>query len=247
MIPLRDNIPTRRLPLVTILLIVANVVVFLADRLIGHDEVRQVVTTRGVYLMRDFVGGLSPQYAMIPASVTHDLPNAWKTVLTAMFLHANWLHVGGNMLYLWIFGNNIEDVLGRGRFVLFYLLCGVAAAATHIFSDPNSAIPTVGASGAVAGIMGAYLILYPNAQILTVVPLFFLSTLMDVPAVLVIGFWAVLQFVNASWMGGGGMLRGGGVAYFAHIGGFVVGILLILLLGGRRLTERQPPRDVYFR
>jgi membrane associated rhomboid family serine protease len=246
MIPLRDNIPTRRFPVVTVVLIITNVVAFIADQLNGTTVV--VETNRG--LARVFEGNLSGQYAMIPENVTSDFSQYGITIVTSMFLHANWLHVGGNMLYLWIFGNNVEDTLGRGRFLLFYLLSGVAAAAIHIASGPGSEIPTVGASGAVAGMMGAYLILFPRAEILAIVPLFIFSTFMEVPALLVIGFWAFLQFANASWLGGGGM-TGGGVAYFAHIGGFAAGIILILMLGGRRLLiEKVRPyydEPLYYR
>jgi membrane associated rhomboid family serine protease len=230
MIPLRDNIPTRRAPVITFLLIAVNVVVFVFDRLNG-----QVLTVNaGDHYARVFVGAISEHYAMVPAFVTQEFSEFGLTILTSMFLHANWLHIGGNMLYLWIFGNNVEDTLGRPRFLLFYLLCGVAAAAVHIGTDPGSEIPTVGASGAVAGLMGAYLVLFPRAEILAIVPLFVISTFMEVPAILVIGFWVLLQFVNANWMGGGEM-TGGGVAYFAHIGGFAAGIVLILMLGGKRL------------
>jgi membrane associated rhomboid family serine protease len=155
-----------------------------------------------------------------------------------MFLHANWLHIGGNMLSMWIFGNNVEDTLGRGRFIIFYLLCGLAAAAAQIAAAPGSEIPMVGASGAIAGVMGAYLILFPNAEILTLVPWGLFSSLLEIPAIFVVGIWAVLQVVSAQWLGGG---SGGGVAYFAHVGGFAAGIVMILALGGRKLVE-PPPR-----
>jgi membrane associated rhomboid family serine protease len=250
LIPLRDNNPTRRFPLICALLIAANVVVYVLDHVVFGQQVVQHVVYRGE--LREIVrqsGGLSDQYAMVPADVTARIPGAVQTVFTSMFLHAGMLHIGMNMLYLWVFGNNIEDVLGRPRFLIFYLACGFAAAALHIAMGPQSGTPTVGASGAVAGLMGAYLILFPGAEILSIVPVFFISTLMDVPAVMVIGFWALLQFMNASWLGGG-ELRGGGVAYFAHIGGFVAGIILIALLGGRKLVDRRPAsviEDRYYR
>ena len=134
---------------------------------------------------------------------------------------------------------------GTGRFLVFYLLCGVAAAAAHIMTDPQSTVPTIGASGAIAGVMGAYIILWPDAQVLSIVPLFFISTLFEVPALIVIGFWALLQFLNASFLGGG-MMQGQGVAYMAHVGGFVSGVVIILLLGGRRLlSEEEQWRDYY--
>jgi membrane associated rhomboid family serine protease len=251
MIPLHDNIPTRRFPVVSVMLIAVNVIAFLVDRLTGHTEMALVETPRGLFQVPHFVGGLTGQYAMVPGDVTGNPAAAWLTIFTSMFLHANWLHIGGNMLYLWVFGNNVEDTLGRFRFLLFYLFCGFTAAMAQILSGPQSTVPTIGASGAVAGLMGAYLILFPNAEILSVVPIVFISALMEVPAILVIGFWALLQFVNASWLGGGGLLdRSGGVAYFAHIGGFVAGLTVILLLGGQRLVERRRYRrddDGYIR
>jgi membrane associated rhomboid family serine protease len=248
MIPLRDNIPTRRFPVVTVLLIALNMVVFLYDRMTGHTEIVRVLTNRGVAEVEQFVGGLSQQYAMIPANVTQNFGLAWLTIFTSMFLHGGWLHLGGNMLSLWIFGNNVEDTLGRVRYLLFYLACGAVGAMAHIYTDPNSTIPTIGASGAVAGIMGGYLILFPHAQILTIVPIFIISTLMDVPAIVVIGLWALLQFFSANWLGGGGMLRGGGVAYMAHVGGFVAGVVLILLMGGQGLVRkhRREEYDGYY-
>jgi len=249
MIPLKDNLPTRHFPIISILLIAINVAVFAVDQLTGVYRIQPVQVGPDDYRrVLHFVGGLSERYAMIPAEVIHDPGYAWTTIFSSMFLHANWLHVGSNMLYLWIFGNNVEDTLGRFRFLLFYLICGVAAAMAHIASGPNSLVPTVGASGAVAGLMGAYLILFPHAEILAIVPFGFLSTLTEVPALYVIGFWALLQFLNANWLGGGEM-RGGGVAYFAHLGGFVAGILLILLLGGRRLgrERRRGYDEPYYR
>jgi membrane associated rhomboid family serine protease len=250
MIPLKDNIPTSRFPIITFSLIAVNVVVFLADQHTGHYEILRAVTRTGIPVqIKHFEGGLSAQYAMIPAEVTSNLAAVWPTVFASMFLHANWLHVGSNMLMLWVFGNNVEDTIGRARYLIFYFACGVAAAAAHIYSSPNSQLPTVGASGAVAGMMGAYMVLFPHAEILTFVPIFFFGAFVDVPAILVIGFWAAMQFLNASWLGGGEMLRGGGIAYFAHLGGLAAGIVGILLLGGRRLTYRRGDwrEDEYYR
>ena len=248
MIPLKDNIPTRGFPVITVALIAINVAVFLLDMTTGQTVVDRGFTREGIpVLVRHHEGGLSGSYAMIPAYVSTDFGRYWWMIFTSMFLHANWLHIGGNMLSLWIFGNNVEDTLGKTRFLLFYLATGAAAAAAHIYSGPMSDIPTVGASGAVAGLMGGYLILFPHARILSVVPLLVISTISEVPAIMVIGFWALLQFLNSSWLGGG-MQEGGGVAYFAHIGGFVAGILLIMMLGGRNLVYRRderPYRDYF--
>lgn len=256
MIPLRDNVPTRTFPVMTVLLIGVNVLIFLLDQA-SRVTVEHIGYVHGLPVrVQDVVGGLSYRYAMIPGYVTGQIEHgmtplylqpAWLTIFTSMFLHANWLHVGGNMLYLWIFGNNIEDVLGRGRFLFFYLIAGIGAAALQIASGPASPIPNVGASGAIAGLMGAYLLLYPGAQILSIVPIFFISTLFEVPALVVIGYWFLIQVFNARLMGGGGMLTEGGVAYLAHIGGFVTGMLLILVFGGRRLLENTPPRVSYRR
>ncbi|HSV72796.1 MAG TPA: rhomboid family intramembrane serine protease [Chthonomonadales bacterium] len=242
MIPLRDNIPTRRFPVVCVTLIALNVIAYIMDHLVLRETRIALVQTRiGLVEVQTAVGGLSERYAMVPALVTAAFPEVWFTVLTSMFLHANLLHIGGNMLYLWVFGNNIEDALGRVQFIVFYLAGGALAAAAHIASGPGSDIPAVGASGAVAAVMGAYLLLYPNAAVLAVVPIFFIGTLMEVPALLVIGFWALVQFANAQWFGGG-ELRGGGVAYFAHLGGFLAGLLIVAMLGGRRLVRRQRAR-----
>ncbi|MGC8669163.1 MAG: rhomboid family intramembrane serine protease [Chthonomonadales bacterium] len=246
MIPLRDNIPTRRFPLLTVSIILANVAFFVLDRVSGgYVRVEQPTPFGYVLVSHRFIGGLSAQYAMVPAHVTQDLTAYWPTIFTSMFLHANWLHIGGNMLYLWIFGNNVEDTLGRLRFLFFYFSCGFLAAAAQIYTDPASTVPVIGASGAIAGVMGAYLVLFPNASILSIVPIFFIGALMEVPAILVIGFWALIQFLNANMLGGGELLTGGGVAYFAHIGGFVGGILLVTLMGGRGLLRRRRDRDRY--
>ena len=239
MIPLKGNIPTRRFPILTVSLIVINVIVFVMDslnrvKIIGYP----ILTQYGFVRPISYIGALTLHYSMVPYNVTTGAPGAWLTIFTSMFLHANWLHIGGNMLYLWIFGSVVEDALGRPRYLLFYFVAGFAAALAQIYSNPLSQVPTIGASGAIAGVMGAYLILYPGASILSIVPIFFIGMLMNVPAVLVIGFWALLQFVDASWLGGGD-LQGGGIAYFAHIGGFATGVILILLMGGRNLLYKK--------
>jgi membrane associated rhomboid family serine protease len=232
MIPLKDYRPTRSFPIMTVMLIVLNVALFIQDRLTGHYEIVRVMTGDGVVRVRDFVGGLTGHLALVPAQFIHHPLQAWPTVFSSMFLHGNWLHIGSNMLFLWIFGDNIEDTLGRFRFLLFYFLCGIAAALAQVLSDPASAIRMVGASGAVAGVLAAYLLLFPRSRVLTLVPIFFFFTTFELPAYLVIGYWALLQFLNAWLLGGGGM-QGGGVAYFAHVGGFTAGMVLLLLMGGR--------------
>jgi membrane associated rhomboid family serine protease len=239
MIPLKDYNPTRSFPFLTIALIAVNVGVFIQDRLTGHYERIVLKTDHGAVATTAFVGGLSKYFALVPATLFSDFPLMATTVLTSMFLHGNWLHIGSNMLYLWIFGDNIEDYLGKVRFLIFYFACGVAAAVAQILSDPLSTTPMVGASGAIAGILGAYLLLFPGARVLTLIPIFIIFTTVELPAFFIIGYWALIQFLNASLLQGGEMLRGGGVAYFAHIGGFVAGAILILLFGGRPDRARK--------
>ncbi len=226
----------------TVALIALNVAVFVKDRLTGHYEHILVRTDQGTVAVTHFVGGLSERLALIPAYLLAHPLLEWPTIFTSMFLHGNWLHIGSNMLYLWIFGNNIEDTLGRFRFLLFYFACGLVAAITQALSDPTSTIPMVGASGAVAGILGAYLILFPRARILTLMPIFIIFFTIEVPAFLIIGYWALIQFANAYLLGGGEMGQGG-VAYFAHVGGFAAGIALIMLLGGKAAGRRR--RDIW--
>ena len=267
MIPLRDNQPTSTFPLVTLLLIAVNVAVFVGQQvlrvngvpldslwaLVPYEVTHNVDLVNAVgHIARDGtvqVQQFPPDFAVPldrlgPREIYYGLsPHpVWLTIFTSMFMHGGLLHLGGNMLYLWIFGNNIEDVLGKLRFLAFYLVCGVAASAAQIAVDPNSFIPNVGASGAVAGVLGAYLVLYPDARVLSIVPVLFLGLLAEVRAFWVLLIWIGLQIFQG--VHGLGMQRGGGVAYFAHIGGFFVGMLLISLLGGRRLAG-QPQRGAY--
>lgn len=160
--------------------------------------------------------------------------NIYLTLLTSMFLHGGLLHIGGNMLFLWVFGNNIEDTLRPIRFVVFYLLAGLAASCAHILANPESALPTVGASGAVAGLLGGYIVLFPRARVLSVLPLFFYLTTVRLPAIAVIGLWFVSQF----FIGLGQQVGGSGVAWMAHVGGFIAGALLIFVFS---LGRRRPP------
>ena len=223
MIPLRDINPTRRFPYLTVGLIAVNVLVFVYELSLDDRALDQLITTAGV----------------IPFEVTHRLgPSVARDLITSMFLHGGWLHLLSNMLYLWIFGNNIEDVLGPFRFTLFYLLCGILAALAQVVSDPNAGIPTVGASGAIAGVLGAYLVLFPNARVQSLVFFFYFIRFVEIPAIIVLGFWFILQFFNG--LAALNMPLSGGVAYFAHIGGFVAGAVLVYLF---RLGSRPgPPR-----
>jgi membrane associated rhomboid family serine protease len=215
MIPLRDDNPTVLWPIFTVAFILANVgVFFYQSSLFASDE----------RLAEKFI----LQMGMIPAALTRGrVPGAggYYTLVTSMFLHGGLLHLGGNMLYLWIFGNNIEDSLGHLRFIFFYLIVGVVAAATHIYFNPGSTVPTIGASGAISGILGAYLMLFPNARIKTLVPLGIFLTVFYFPAWVLLLFWIGFQFLYQA-------LdpidpAAGGVAYAAHIGGFVAGFVLI--------------------
>ena len=213
MIPLRDVIPTRTTPVVTPALIVANTLVFLYQWSLGERAGTAFVFDWGV----------------IPADFTV------LTMFTSMFLHGGFLHAGGNMLYLWIFGDNVEDRLGRGRFLVFYLLCGAAAAVAQTFVNPGSRIPMVGASGAVAGVMGAYFVMYPHSKIVTLIPFIFLQ-IIEVPAIFFLGFWFLMQFLSGVGSISQVEAGAGGVAFWAHVAGFAVGALAGLLL---RRPERQ--------
>ncbi len=238
MIPIKDYNSTRSFAVLTFALIVINVMVFIKDRLTGHYERVLVHTNQGAMVVSQFVGGLSERLALVPAQMVAHPFMEWPTIFTSMFLHGNWLHIGSNMLYLWIFGNNIEDTLGKSRFLLFYFTCGIAAAVAQVLSDPTSSIPMVGASGAIAGVLGAYLILFPRARILTLVPIFIIFFTVEIPAYFIIGYWALIQFANAYWLGEGEMGHGG-VAYYAHLGGFAAGVALILLQGGGSSGKRR--------
>jgi membrane associated rhomboid family serine protease len=223
MIPLSDENPPRSTPFVTYILIALNVAVFVYQLSLG-----------------DRVEGFIQSCAFVPAELAtgRDIapPNCvqpfWLTIFTAMFMHAGLLHIGSNMLYLWIFGNNVEDRLGRVVFLGFYLVGGVAAALTQIAIDPESTAPLVGASGAIAAALGAYLVLYPGARILSLVFLGFFYQLIEIPALVVLGFWFILQLIDGLGSLGASNAQGG-VAFFAHIGGFVVGVIVGLLIRGR--------------
>ncbi len=222
MIPLRDENPIRSTPWVTLALIAANVGVFIYETTLGPAGLDAFWTTWSIVPSRLLADPLS----------LHEV----ATVFTSMFMHGGWLHLIGNMLYLWIFGNNIEDRLGAGRFIAFYLISGVVGAAAQIVIAPESTIPMLGASGAIAGVLAAYLLLYPRASIVTIIPVFFFVEVARVPAYLVIGFWFILQLGNGL-AGLGASTTTGGTAWFAHIGGFAAG--LVLALPAWRATRRR--------
>lgn len=240
MFPYKDENPTELTPYVTIGIIALNMLVWLFVEGMGSAgplarAVCQYGLTPGELLRTVPVGTRVPLAPHVACVVGQ--PNYWN-VVTSMFTHGGWLHVIGNMWFLWVFGNNIEDAMGHGRFVLFYLLCGVAAAGAQVALAPNSAVPMVGASGAISGVLGAYLLLYPRVRVHVLVFLGFFVTTIVLPAYLMLGYWALLQVAGGLPSLGGRDV--GGVAYFAHIGGFLAGILLIRLFIREDYVARRP-------
>ena len=237
MIPLKDANPTSRTPVVTLGLIVACVAVFLYQL--------SLATSRGGEAPLE---GFVTRWGVVPVELVAALnagalfSQETATLVTSQFLHGGLLHIGGNMLYLWIFGNNVEDRFGRLRFLAFYLVGGIVAAFTQVAFDPSSPVPTIGASGAIAAVLGAYLILYPQARVTTAIFLVFFYQLINVPAVVVLVFWFLIQLFNGVGSLGADMATSaGGVATFAHIGGFVFGAivgLIVKTLGGARPADR---------
>jgi membrane associated rhomboid family serine protease len=202
MIPLRDVIPSRTTPYITITIISLNALAWLFEVSLPHETLNEFLTIYGVV-----PGDFSP-----------------PTLITSMFLHGSWSHVIGNMWYLWIFGDNVEDRVGHGRFIVFYLLCGIAAALGQVAVDPNSMLPTIGASGAIAGVMGAYFVLYPHSRVLTLIPWWFLQ-IVELPAIALLGFWFLMQLFSAGAIAVTANTHGGGgVAFAAHVAGFVAGM-----------------------
>ena len=258
MFPLKDNIPTERTPFVTIAFIAINVIAYF---LLQKGGILSGPTDSGVV-----------RYGAIPYELTHlgsecdalfnpdgsartrvvcegidpvsvfDTPPTLLTIFTSMFMHGGILHLLGNMLFLWIFGNNVEDSMGPARFIAFYVLGGVAALLGQTLIDPNAAIPTVGASGAVAAVLGGYILLYPRARVITVIFIIFFFTIIELPALLILGFWFLQQVLFGAFDLANPTGEGGGVAYFAHIGGFVFGLLLIRLFAKRQKDYSPPPR-----
>src|SRR3954467_14693117 len=241
MFPLRDNIPTSRFPVVTVAFIALNVIVYFFFQKGG--------ISLGDPSGADYQCNLV-DYAAIPYELTHPSTNLgaqgcgppadispYLTVFTAMFMHGGLLHLGGNMLFLWIFGNNVEDAMGPVKFVCFYLLGGIAAVALQVLVNPSAQVPTVGASGAIAAVLGGYLLLFPRARVLTAIFIIFFFTLIEIPAVFVLGIWFLQQVLFGYFDLNTGGSDGGGVAYFAHIGGFALRFGNVKLGGG----PRPPP------
>ena len=218
MIPLRDSQPRYSKPVVTVSLIAVNMLIFLYQLSLDSFSLNQLIASFGLIPSR-----LHPE-----------------ALVTSMFLHGGWLHVIGNMWFLWIYGDNVEDALGHAKYLLFYLLCGVAAGLVHVVFNADSRMPTIGASGAIAGVMGAYVVKFPRSRIVTLVPVFFFLTTFEIPASVILVYWFVVQFFSGFWTIGSSQLSHGGVAWFAHVGGFLAGILLIYVLRPRERYRRRP-------
>lgn len=210
-IPLRDINPRHRFPIITVTLIAINLAAFFYELSLGQQL--SSFFHRAAFIPSDY---------FVPGNPVGDA----RSVLVSMFLHGGWAHLLGNMLYLWIFGDNVEDRLGRVKFILFYLFCGWAATMVHAYSNTESVIPSIGASGAIAGVLGAYLVLFPKARVLTLIPLGFFIRLTELPALLVLGFWFVIQLFSGSVSLASQTAQTTGVAWWAHIGGFAVGMVL---------------------
>jgi len=228
MIPIRDTIRSQRFPVVNTLLIILNVVFFLFETWLRPAALDRLFYSLGLVPIGFWVGG----------------PGRWLTLLTSMFLHGSWFHVISNMLALYIFGDNVEDRLGHGRYLLFYLLGGVLAGLAHLWAYPLSRLPTVGASGAIAAVLGAYMVLYPRARVITLIPVFFFVQVVDVPAIFYLGLWFLSQLFNGTLALAATTFQGGGVAWWAHIGGFVAGMVLVLLFAPRQ-RRRYYPDEFY--
>ncbi len=226
MIPFKDNVPTRTTPVMTIIIIALNCLVHIYQQLLPPE---------GSVAMVQLLGVVPARVTDLPSWFFPGVQNPAVSLISSMFIHGGWLHLGGNMLYLWIFGNNVEDAMGHLRFVVFYLLCGIAAAAAQVIGAPGSTIPMVGASGAVSGILGAYLILHPFARVSTLIIIIFFIRVIELPAMVVLGFWFMLQVLNGISAPAGAA----GVAWNAHIGGFIVGLALIRFFQSRRGGARR--------
>ncbi|MCS6886216.1 MAG: rhomboid family intramembrane serine protease [Acidobacteriota bacterium] len=237
MIPIKDSIPSRTYPIVNVCLIAINIVAFIFELSLGDrlDEFfRSFAVVPAKYYWAVMKG--HPEWILYE-------PELWLPLFTSMFLHGGWLHLIGNMVYLWIFGDNVEDRMGHFRYVLFYLLCGLVASAAHILSEPTSSIPSLGASGAIAGVLGAYILLYPRSRVLVMIPIFVFLEFIEVPAFIFLGIWFLQQFVLGT-LSLAETAQTGGVAWWAHIGGFVAGLATVYLFAKR--DYREPEYDIFW-
>ncbi len=237
MIPIKDSIPSRTYPIVNIVLIVVNSIAFLYELSLGNRieqffRVFAVVPARYYWAITE---GRAEQIIYYP--------DLWMPLFTSMFLHGGWLHLIGNMLYLWVFGDNVEDRLGHLRYLVFYLLCGLIASGAHILSSPTSRIPSLGASGAIAGVLGAYILLYPHSRVLVLFPFFIFVEFFEVPAFIFLGIWFLQQFLLGT-LSLAETAQTGGVAWWAHIGGFLAGIATVYLFAKR--GYREPEYDIFW-
>jgi membrane associated rhomboid family serine protease len=231
MIPLRDDVPSRTIPLVNYTLIAINVVAFVLELGMGpglEGFFREASVIPALYT------GSDHRLQLVEVVTTSLRPELAERVLYSMFLHGGFLHILGNMLYLWIFGDNVEDRMGHLRYLVFYLLCGWSAAYAHIWADPASRLPSIGASGAIAGVLGAYLVLFPRARVVTLIPLGFFTEIVRIPAFFVLAFWFLQQFVAGALSLSAHTAQTSGVAWWAHIGGFTTGLLLVGLFQRQR-------------
>ncbi len=229
MIPLRDANPSSRTPWVTFLIIGLNVLAFLYEVALPQPRLEQLIFTMGMVPAR---------VTVFPADPAITFGDAFLPLFSSMFLHGGWLHLIGNMWFLWIFGDNIEDRLGHVRYVIFYLVCGLGAGLAHTLFNLNSTVPSIGASGAIAGVLGGYLLLYPHARVLTLIPIGFLY-MTELPAYIVLALWFVIQLFSGTASLGARDASAGGVAWWAHIGGFLLGLALV------KLFAQAPPRVTY--
>jgi membrane associated rhomboid family serine protease len=237
-IPLRDDVPSRTIPVVNYVLIALNVFAFILELRMGSDLegfFQRASVIPALYTGRDH------RLELVEVATTSLQPALVQRTLYGMFLHGGVLHILGNMLYLWIFGDNVEDRMGHLRYLVFYLLCGWSASYAHIWADPASRLPSIGASGAIAGVLGAYLVLYPRAKVLTLIPLGFFTEIVRIPAFFVLAFWFLQQFVAGALSLSARTAQTGGVAWWAHIGGFATGLLLVGVFQQRR--RRPAVRD----
>ncbi len=225
MIPIRDTIRAQHFPVVNVLLILLNAAVFLYEVSLGAGALDRLI----------FTYGLVPSHFWATKGVAE-----WLPIFTSMFLHGGWLHIIFNMLALYIFGDNVEDRLGHGRYLIFYLLGGTLAALTHLLAYRTSDVPTIGASGAIAAVLGAYLVLYPRARVLTLIPVFIIFPIIEVPAVFFLGFWFLSQLLTGMSALSTNTFQGGGVAWWAHVGGFVSGALLVWVFAPRGPRRSYP-------